>query len=323
MVYNKFWFLFLLIFGLVLLASYILKPKKYFPIILPYKGSYWFLSFFQKALLWIIVFIIFLIPFNIWIYQWVKIEKIPTLNIEVLFDVSLSMTAKDILPDRFTVAKQSLIEFVDSLDSTYNIWMITFSGIPFVYIPITDDKKALIWKISHMSMADFPPTLNFVWTAIWDAILLGTDQLLKYTHKQKQPWVLVLLTDWDSNKWIKVEDAIKYAKKYDIPIFVWAIWKDTRYLVWEDIYGNKVPTSINFKLLQKVAKETWWEYQRIQSKEDFIKILSKLRKYVKNYEQIKKEYQYMYLNYYFYWILLVLLVIYGILFVRFNTGDNL
>lgn len=318
MVYNKFWFVFLGVFILVLILSYFLRPKKYFPIILPLKSSYGILSIFQKVLLWVIVFLIFLIPFNIWIYQWVKIEKVPTLNIEVLFDVSLSMTAKDIQPDRFTIAKQSLIEFIKSLDSNYNIWMITFSWIPFVYIPITDDKKALIWKISHMSMADFPPTLNFVWTAIGDAILLGTDQLLKYTHKKKQPGVMILLTDGDSNKWVKVEDAVKYAKKYDIPIFVWAIWKDTRYLVGEDIYGNNVPTSINFKLLQKIAKETGWEYQRIQSKEDFIKILSKLGKFVKNYEQIKKEYQYMYLNYYFFRGLLFLLVLYWLLFVRFK-----
>jgi len=320
MIYNKFWFVFLWFFLVVLVISYLLKPKKYFPIILPLKGSYAILSFFQKFLLFLIVLIVALIPFNIWIYQWIKIQKVPTLNIEVLFDVSLSMTAKDMQPDRFTLAKQSLIEFINSLDSNYNIWMITFSGIPFVYIPISDDKKALIWKISHMSMADFPPTLNFVWTAIWDAILLWVDQLVKYTHKKIQPWVLLLLTDGDSNKWVKVQDAIKYAKQHKIPIFVWAIWKDTKYIVGEDVYWNQVPTSINFELLKKIAKETWWAYQRIQSKEDFIKILSKLSNYVKTYEQVKKEYQYMYLNYYFYWILFVLLVLYLVLFVRFKVS---
>jgi len=51
----------------------------------------------------------------------------PTLNIEILFDVSLSMTAKDFTPDRFNVAKDSLIEFVKSLDTNYNIGLITFS----------------------------------------------------------------------------------------------------------------------------------------------------------------------------------------------------
>jgi Ca-activated chloride channel family protein len=72
------------------------------------------------------------------------------------------MTAKDFSPDRFTVAKQSLIEFVNSLDTHYNISLIAFSGKPFIYFPFTDSKKAIIWKISHMSFADFPPTLDFV-----------------------------------------------------------------------------------------------------------------------------------------------------------------
>jgi hypothetical protein len=49
------------------------------------------------------------------------VKKVPTLNIEVLFDVSLSMTAKDLKPDRFDVAKESLINFIQSLDTNYNI----------------------------------------------------------------------------------------------------------------------------------------------------------------------------------------------------------
>jgi Ca-activated chloride channel family protein len=49
------------------------------------------------------------------------------LNIEVLLDVSLSMTAKDIKPDRFTAVKNALIEFVKSLGTNYNIGLVIFS----------------------------------------------------------------------------------------------------------------------------------------------------------------------------------------------------
>jgi Ca-activated chloride channel family protein len=240
-----------------------------------------------------------------------------------LFDVSLSMTAKDIKPDRFSVAKQSLIEFINSLDTDYNIWMITFSWKPFVYIPISNDKKTVIRKIKNMLMSDFPPTLDFVWTAIGDAILLWTNQLLNYTKNSKQPWVIILLTDWDSNKWINPDQAIKYAKEKKIPIFVWAIWKNYKYIVWEDIFWNDVPTSIDLSLLKKIAQETWWEFKKIENKEDFIQILSKLYSYVKTYEQIKQIKIYSYINYYLKRILLILLLIYWIFFVRFSMVNSL
>jgi len=262
--------------------------------------------------------LISLIPFNIWIYQWTKISKKPTLNIEILFDVSLSMTVKDIKPDRFYAAKESLIKFIESLDASYNIWIITFSGHPFVYIPFSNDKKALIWKIKNMKMSDFPPALDFVWTAIWDAILLWVTQLSTYTNNIERPWVIVLFTDGDSNLGIELEKALTYAKKYNIPIFVWAIWTNRDYIVWKDFYWSDVKTSIDLKVLRKIAEDSGWEFLEVKDKNDFLKILSKLYEYVRTYEVIERVNEYVYINYYIRFILLWILVIYFILFVRFN-----
>lgn len=314
MTYSSTWFVFLWIFILLFLVSFFLRKYTVYDMILPYKGNFLLFDLFQKILILLIFIIIVLIPFNIWIYQWTKIKKIPTLNIEILFDVSLSMTSKDLKPDRFDVAKNSLVNFIKTLDTNYNIWLITFSWKPFVYMPITDDKKAMIRKISSMSMADFPPTLDFVWTAIGDAILLWKKQLVNYTNNKEKPWVIILITDWDSNKWISPLKAINY--KEDIPIFVWAIWKDPTYIVWKDIYWNEVPTSIDFDLLKKIAEKTWWKFKRLKSKEDFLEILSKLYSYVKTYEKIEKIQEYTYINFYLKIILLFLLFIYSFLFLK-------
>ena len=319
MLYDKNWFIFLWVFIILFVLNFLLKKYKVYNMILPYKGSFLFLDIFQKFLIWLIFLIIVLIPFNIWIYQWTKIKKVPTLNIEIIFDVSLSMTAKDFTPDRFNVAKNSLIEFIKSLDTNYNIGLITFSWKPFVYMPISDDKKAMVQKISSMNMSDFPPTLDFVWTAIWDAILLWKKQLLDYTNNNKTPWVMILITDWDSNKWIDPLKAIKYNE--NIPIFVGAIWKKWTYIVWKDIYGNSVPTSIDIETLQKIAHITWWRFKRLESKEDFLDILWKLYYYVKNYEKVEKIQEYSYINFYLEIILLILLVVYIIFFLRIEKRD--
>ena len=319
MVYNSNWFYFLVVFILIILVSFLfLRKYKYVNLIFPYKWNFSVVSFFQYLLIFLIFIIISLIPFNIWIYQWTKIKKEAKLNIQVLFDVSLSMTAKDFNPDRFTVAKQSLVEFVKWLDTHYNISLIAFSGKPFIYFPFTDDKKAIIWKISHMWFKDFPPTLDFVWTAIGDAILLWVKNLIKFSNKKDHPGVILLFTDGDSNKGIDPLLAVKQANKYNIPIYVWAIWKAKTYIVWKDKFGNEVPTSMDTKVLEEIAKQTWWEFKKITSKEDFLEILSKIYSYVKNYEEVKKINEYFYLNYYLKLFLVFLLLIYFILFVIFK-----
>ncbi len=316
MTYNSFWFIVLWIFIVLFIASFFVRKYKIYNIILPYKGNFLVLDLLWKLLVSLIFFIIVLIPFNIWIYQWTKIKKVPTLNIQVLFDVSLSMTAKDFKPDRFHTAKDSLVNFINSLDTNYNIWLIWFSWKPFVYMPITDNQKALTHKISTMSMADFPPTLDFVWTAIWDAILLWKKQLLNYTQDNQKPWVIVLITDWDSNKWTDPLKAIEYEE--DIPIFVWAIWKGDTFIVGQDRYWNDVPTSIDTTTLKQIADETWWEFKKLQEKEDFLEILSSLYSYIKEYEKIEKIQEYTYINFYLKIILIFLLLAYIIFFINFN-----
>lgn len=318
MIYDINWLKFSLLFLVIFLLGFFFRKYKVINIILPKKWNYGLLSVFQKIIMFLMLIIILIIPLNIWFFQWIKIVKKSTLNIEVLFDVSLSMTAKDLKPNRFEVAKQSLVNFIKNLDTDYNIWLITFSWRPFVYMPITNSNKAMVWKISHMKFSDFPPTMDFVWTAIWDALLLWMKELVDYSKLSKKPWVIILFTDGDSNKWVPVKTAIKNLKKVWIPVYVWAIWKQWRIIIWQDIYWDDVPTSIDLNMLENIAKQTWWEFKKIENKDDFLEILSKLYSYVKNFEQVKKERQYLFINFYLSIILIILLFIYFWLFVRFN-----
>ena len=319
MVYNSIWFYFLFLFIFILVLSFFTRKYKYVNIILPYRWNFKILSYIQYFLILFIFILLSLIPFNIGIYQWTTIVKKPKLNIEILFDVSLSMTANDIKPDRFSAAKQSLIYFINTLNLNYNIWLITFSWVPVVYIPMSSNKKAIIWKIKQMKMSDFPPSLDFVWTAIWDAILLWVKKLNSYSKNKSKPWVIMLFTDGDSNKWIKPLQAVEYANKYDIPIFVWAIWKRKNIVIWQDKFWTDVPTNIDLNILKKIAEKSGWEFLKIESKEDFLKILSNLYDYVKTSEDTEKVYNYFYINYYVYILLIILLLVYFFIFILFST----
>ena len=112
-----------------------------------------------------------LLPLQIGWLQGRSVEVAKNLDIQVLFDVSLSMTADDIQPNRFDAAKSSLIAMAQELTG-YNMSIIFFSGKAFVGIPFTTDTQAVQGNLSHVSLNDFPPTLDFVGTAIGDALVL-------------------------------------------------------------------------------------------------------------------------------------------------------
>lgn len=57
-----------------------------------------------------------------------------------LLDGSLSMSADDILPNRFTKATDLMIQ-ITSGDSDAGHGLIVFSGLPVIRIPWTEDTK--------------------------------------------------------------------------------------------------------------------------------------------------------------------------------------
>ena len=69
-----------------------------------------------------------------------KIEDVKKQGVEVIIalDVSNSMLAEDIQPDRLTRAKQAISRLVDNLDND-KIGLIVFAGDAYTQIPVTTD----------------------------------------------------------------------------------------------------------------------------------------------------------------------------------------
>ena len=154
------------------------KPKFLVPLI-SIKKKQWFI---YNVLLWLIVVSVLLLPLRISLVTDKQVVVQKNLPIQIVLDVSLSMAANDIVPSRFTAAKQSLISLVQRLD-WYYISLITFSWKPFISIPFSSSSSAIIAKLQKMNLGDFPPVKDFLWTALWDAMLLGVQNLQQFAHQ--------------------------------------------------------------------------------------------------------------------------------------------
>lgn len=270
-----------------------LKPK----FLLPAKYLNQNKNIFLKTINLLLVFSILLLPLDL---QFISDKKIITekiLPVQIIFDVSLSMAADDIKTSRYDAAKTALLKMIQKLDG-YNISLITFSWIPFIYIPFSTDTNAIISKFKDTNLSDFPPTEDFIGTAIGDALLLGIKNLDKIRLQDPDyPWLIILITDGDSNKWYDPLQVLSVIQKKNIPVFALGVG-ESDYLIGYDKRWSPVQTSINIPLLQEVTKQTWGEFYRVLQESNFDEFFNYLKDVIKSQEKQKIENQYIILNQY-------------------------
>ena len=132
-----------------------------------------------------------------------KLEKGKRKGVElmILLDVSNSMLAEDIKPNRLERAKQAISKLVDRLEND-KIGLIVFAGKPYNQLPITTDYAAAKMFLATIS-TDIVPAQG---TAIGAAI----DMALKsfnFQDKTKNK-AIIIISDGENHE----DDAVEAAK---------------------------------------------------------------------------------------------------------------
>ncbi len=292
----------LVFFVLVRLAIKYIRPW----FVLPSSSISKFKKVLYNIFIYCTVIIILVLPLNIGFEQEAEYMDVETLDVQMLFNISLSMTSTDVKPSRWELSRKYMYKFVGQLDG-YNTSIIIFSGIPFIYSPFSNHTSMVQAKVDNMDIGYFPPTFEFVGTAKGNAIFYAVENLLKHSENDTEPWVIVLFTDGESNKWYDPVKAAKYASNNNIPIFTFVVWKkDT--VIWEDMYGTKVGTSFDLELVEDITKASGWDYFVIDSESDFQQWVDYVREYVTSQEKQYQWYEQVYINKYLYRFLAVMLM---------------
>lgn len=232
------------------------------------------------------------------------------IDIAIVLDLSYSMVAEDIPPNRLEVAKQVISDFTSKL-TTDRVGLVLFSGKPFTSVPLTFDYQFITNYVQKLSIESINQDYQHLqWTAIWDGLLYGANLFDDQSERQK---VIVLFTDWEANRWIDPIEAIRYIKQKNIIVHTVGIgWQEETYVNFKNIYGNQKLAIwwIDEENLQAIANMTGWEYYRADSKETFQNIFEKLDLLQKKEIQVD-EYQF-FVPYYKNFVLLIfiLLVLY-------------
>lgn len=246
------------------------------------------------------LFIVFLILFNFIIIlanpaQEFQKERINKNGIDMIlaFDVSYSMLAEDLKPNRLEVAKDVIINFIDQIESD-RLGLILFSGKPFTSIPLTFDYQILEWAVEDIEIGIInQDNRNLQGTAIWDAVVLASDSFKDSWERER---VIIMMTDGEANRWLEPIEATRLSKEENIKIYTVGIWwLENTYVDITDSFGGKERVMIwwiDEDTLQKMAELTWGKYFRATDKASFQKIFDEISKLEKKEIEIEKTSSY-------------------------------
>ncbi len=213
------------------------------------------------------------------------------IDIVMAVDVSASMLAKDLKPNRLEALKRVAIDFVNRRPND-RIGIVVYAGESFTQTPITSDKSIVKRTISEIKWGQLEGG-----TAIGMGLGSAVNRLKESKAKSK---VIILLTDGVNNTgFVDPKTATELAKEIGIKVytigigtngmapFPWA--KDPR--TGKLSFRNQ-KVEIDEKLLQFIANETNGEYFRATDNSSLKEIYDEIDKLEKTKIEEFKYYNY-------------------------------
>jgi Ca-activated chloride channel family protein len=243
-----------------------------------------------------------------------KLQEVKQSGIDVfiLLDVSNSMMAEDIKPNRLEKAKYQISNLINKLRGD-RIGLIIFAGQAYVQIPLTTDYSAANLFLSAVDVNSVPTQ----GTAIAAAINLATASFDTLSTQK----VIIAITDGEDHEG-DVEKAVESAVEREIKIFTIGlgsqegvpipIYTNRNQLVGfkKDGSGNTVLTRLDEDVLKKIAYDGNGRYYRGTNYEDYLdKIYTELSELEQTEFGVKKVTDYEDRFYFFLIPALILLLI--------------
>ncbi|MBN1600408.1 MAG: VWA domain-containing protein [Chitinispirillaceae bacterium] len=210
----------------------------------------------------------------------VKMEMVERKGIDIMvaLDISQSMLAEDITPNRIDRAKHEISKLIDLLRGD-RIGMVVFAGESFLQCPLTLDYGAAKLFLNSVSTG----WVELQGTALADAIKQSTSA---FNSKSKKHKVMIIISDGEDHQGEALE-AAKKASKEGIVIYTVGVGsengvpipmsKGNNSIVYKkDKSGNLVMTKLNPVVLEKIALEGNGNYFHAGTNLDLSRIMTEI-----------------------------------------------
>lgn len=205
-----------------------------------------------------------------------EMERVDTEGIDIILamDVSTSMLARDLTPDRISASKDIAIEFIAQRPSD-RMGIVVFAGESFTQCPLTTDRATLI-----NLMKEVQTDIIEDGTAIGNGLATAVARMKDSDAKSR---VVILLTDGVNNRGeISPQMAAEIAKTYGVRVYTIGVGKEgmAPYPVMTPwgVEVQNVKVEIDEALLAEIAESTGGRYFRATDNTKLAEIYSEINK---------------------------------------------
>jgi Ca-activated chloride channel family protein len=173
--------------------------------------------------------------------------------IMLVIDMSQSMRATDVEPNRLKAAEQAATQFASQLTPGINLGLVGFAGTPYLLVPPTPQHQATIEALKKLDFADSTATGEAIFTAlhaIGATAVTGGDN--------PPPARIVLLSDGGANKPLDPNDphdgaftASRLAKDQGVPISTISFGTKTGEI---EMDGQRVAVPVQTDQMKTIAR---------------------------------------------------------------------
>lgn len=224
-------------------------------------------------------------------------KNVEGIDIMLCMDVSTSMLAEDLTPNRINAAKEVALEFINNRPND-NIGLTIFAGEAYTQCPMTSDHGVLLNLLNKMDCEMAVNGLIEDGTAIGMGIANSVSRLKDSKAKSK---VVIMLTDGSNNRGeISPSMAAEIAKKFNVKVYTIGVGTNgtARYPMTVGGYTQyiNVPVEIDTETLKNIAETTHAEFFRATDNESLHNIykeidqMEKTKIHVNEYVTHSEEY---------------------------------
>lgn len=176
------------------------------------------------------------------------LESVPRerATVVMVIDISMSMEAKDVKPDRLDAAKEAALTFLDRLPPQFNVAVVSLSGTPSVRLPPTVDRNQAKQAIRTLKVQES--------TAVGESVYVGLDAIKLApkgeSKKSVAPGAIVLLSDGQNTAGRSPVQSAYAALSAKVPVYTIAYGTENGYV---DLDGKRERVPPDRELLTEIS----------------------------------------------------------------------
>jgi Ca-activated chloride channel homolog len=192
-------------------------------------------------------------------------------TVMLAIDVSESMQATDVLPDRIKAAQAAAAQFAEILPARINLGLVKFGGTASVVVPPTTDRDAVKRAIQDLSLLQSTAIGEAVYACLDAITVFGQSNVAK--GAKPPPARIVLMSDGANNKGRTVASAEDAARSAGVPVSTIAFGTDSGTV---DLQGEQIPVPADKTTLRELAQQTGGSYHTATTEQELSQVYANI-----------------------------------------------